>query len=64
MWPNAVGTFNRPLASVQVYKKFVGVLSGSIQILIKNIFKNLKTLKTKNHDLGDTPLYYKLKNEN
>ena len=78
MRPNAVGTFNRPLASVYVYKKFVWVLSGFIEMLIKNIlktlklikniFKNLKTLNLKkNHDLGDTLLHhvhYKFKNEN
>ena len=45
IWPSAVGTFNRPSACVQVYKKFVWVLSGFIEILIKNIFKNLKTQK-------------------
>ena len=28
-----------------VYKKFVWVLSGFIEILLRNIFKNLKTLK-------------------
>ena len=42
MWPNALGTFNRPLASVKVYKKFVWVLSGIIEMSIKNIFLNLK----------------------
>ena len=47
MWPNAVGTFNRPLASVWVYRKFVWVLSGFIEMLIKNILKNLKTEKNK-----------------
>ena len=26
MWPNAVGTFNRPLASVYVYKMFAWVI--------------------------------------
>ena len=40
MWPSAVGTFNRPSASVYVYKEFVWVLSGFIEILIKNICKN------------------------
>ena len=45
MWPNAVGTFNRPLASVLVYKKFVWVTVGFTKMWIKNIFKNLKTLK-------------------
>ena len=45
MWPSAVRTFNRPSACVKVYKKFVRVLSGFIEILIRNIFKNLKTLK-------------------
>ena len=64
MWSNAVGTFNRPLASVQVYKKFVWVLGGFIEMLIIFIF-NLKTLKKKLiHDLGDTLLHYKTKNEN
>ena len=42
VWPNAVGTFKRPLAGVWVYKKFVWVI---IEMLIKNILKNLKTLK-------------------
>ena len=45
MWPSAVGTFNRCSACVQVYKKFVWVLSGFIEILKRNIYKNLKTLK-------------------
>ena len=45
MWPSAVGTFNRPSACLYAYKKFVWVLSGLIEILIRNIFKNLKTLK-------------------
>ena len=65
MWPSAVGTFNRPSASVEVYKKIVWVLSSFIEMLIKNIFLNLKTLKKKkNYDLGDTLLHYKTKNEN
>ena len=59
MWRSAVGTFNRPSASVQVYKKFVWFLSGFIEMLIKNIFKNVKNLKKENHDLGDTRLHYK-----
>ena len=42
MWPNAVGTFKRPLAGVQVYKKFVWVSIGFIKMWIKNIFFNLK----------------------
>ena len=45
MWPSAVGIFKRPSACVWVYKKFVWVLSGFKEILIKNIFKNLKTMK-------------------
>ena len=45
MWPSAVGTFNRPSACVYVYKKFVWVLSGFMGILIRNIYKNLRTLK-------------------
>ena len=44
--PNAVGTFNHPSASVSVYKKFVWVLSGFIEMLIKNICKNLKNLSS------------------
>ena len=32
MWPNAVGTFKRPLAGVQVYKKFVWVTVGFIKV--------------------------------
>ena len=42
---------------------FVWVLSGFIEMLIKNIFLNLKTEK-KNHDLEDTLLNCKAKNEN
>ena len=42
---------------------FAWVLSRFIEILIKNIFKNLKTLKKLNHALGDTLLHYKTKNE-
>ena len=34
-----------PLASVWVYKKFVWVLSGFIEMLLKNPFKNLKKMK-------------------
>ena len=33
-------------------------------MLIKNILKNLKTLKKKNHDVGAALLHYKTKNEN
>ena len=32
MWPNAVGTFKRFLAGVQVYKKFVWVTVGFIKM--------------------------------
>ena len=32
-------------ACVQLYKKFVWVLSGFMEILLRNIYKNLKTLK-------------------
>ena len=49
------------LTSVWVYKKFVWVI---IEMLIKYIFKNLKTLKKLNHDMWDTLLHYKIKNEN
>ena len=47
MWPNAVGTFSRPLVSVYVYKIFVWVLSRFIKMLIKNIFLNEKNKKNK-----------------
>ena len=55
-----------PLASVQVYKKFVWVLSRFIEMLMKNILKNLKTLKKLIIICGirSTLLYYKNKNEN
>ena len=59
IWPDAVETFNRSLANGNVYRKFVWVLSGFIEMLIKNILKNLKT-----RDLGDTLLHYKNENEN
>ena len=45
MWPNAVGTFKRPLAGVYVYKKFVWVTVGFKKMWIQNIFKNLETLQ-------------------
>ena len=64
MWPNDVGTFNRHLASVYVYKKFVWVLGGFIGVLKKIYFKKSKKIEKKNHDLRDTPLHYKTKNEN
>ena len=35
MWPNAVGTFNRPSASVYVYKQFVWVF----QLYHRNVDK-------------------------
>ena len=59
MWPNAVGTFKRPLAGVYVYKKFVWVFNGFIKMLIKNIFLNIK-IKL-NHDQWDALHYYKIK---
>ena len=48
MSPNAVETFNRPLASAYVglYEKFVWVLSGFIKMLIKNTLKNLEKIKS------------------
>ena len=46
MWPNDVGTFKRPLAGVQVYKKFV----------FRRIHKNVN--KKLNHDLWDTLLHF------
>ena len=45
MRPNAVGTFKRPLAGAYVYKKFVWVFIEFIEMLRKNIFLSLKTLK-------------------
>ena len=44
-WADAVGIFNRPLAGVKVYQKFVWVFRGFIEMLIKTIFINLKILK-------------------
>ena len=46
MRPNAVGTFDRPLASFYVYEKFVWVLSGFIEMLIM-IQYCITKLKTK-----------------
>ena len=42
MWPNAVGTFKRPLAGV--HKVCLGY-SQTHKRVKKNILKNLKTLK-------------------
>ena len=44
MWPNAVGTFKRPLAGALEFKKFVWVRVGLIKVGIKNILKNLKIM--------------------
>ena len=66
MWPNAVGTFNRPLASIYRYTNSFFVFKRIHRnVDKKNILKNLKTLE-KNHDLGDTLdlFHYKTKNEN
>ena len=45
MWPNAVGTFNRPLASVLGIQKVSSGLSGLIDN-ISDIYDDFKTKKT------------------
>ena len=60
MWSNAVGTFKRPLAGVQVYTNcLIWVTVGFIIIWIKYILKTLK--KIKSWSVGCTTSLHNLK---